>query len=89
MNRHLTAWVERRPPATEAERSRAAELAATHLPAPDGIVRVRDEDLDAMKAAFIKRFDEDLPRTETLLSVAMIGYRMALRDRASPKKEGA
>jgi hypothetical protein len=34
----------------------------------------------AIKAAHIRRFDEDLPRTETLMAVAMIGYRIALRD---------
>jgi hypothetical protein len=33
-----------------------------------------------MRGAFIRRFDEDLPRTETLMAVARIGYRMALRD---------
>jgi hypothetical protein len=33
-----------------------------------------------MRAAFIGRFDEDMPRTETLMAVAHIGYRMALRD---------
>jgi hypothetical protein len=37
----------------------------------------------AAKAAFIRRFDEDLPRSETLMAVAMIGYRMALRDLGS------
>lgn len=43
---------------------------------------VSDEDLIAMKGAFIERFNEDLPRTETLMGVANIGYRMALRDLA-------
>ncbi len=33
-----------------------------------------------MRAAFRKRFNEDVPRTETLFAVAAIGYRAALRD---------
>lgn len=40
-----------------------------------------------MRAAFIRRFDEDLPRTETLMAVAHIGYRMALRDLDRKRKE--
>lgn len=32
-----------------------------------------------------KRFDEQLPRTETLFAVASIGYRIALRDLATKK----
>jgi hypothetical protein len=39
-----------------------------------------DADINAMKAAYIARFDEDLPRTETLMKVAAVGYRIALRD---------
>lgn len=76
----LSAWAERRPPRTEGERTAIADRHAAHLPRPNGIVRVSDADLDAMRAAFIRRFDEDLPRTETLMAVANIGYRMALRD---------
>lgn len=89
MGRHLIAWAERRQPASEEERARAAQAAASHLPAPTVIVRVRDEDLNAMKAAFVSRFDEDLPRTETLYAVAMVGYRMALRDAAQAPSEEA
>ncbi|UQS95280.1 hypothetical protein Pam5_64 [Pseudanabaena phage Pam5] len=32
----------------------------------------------AMKAAFIARFDEDLPRTESLMAVAAVGFRIAM-----------
>ncbi len=76
----LSAWAERRPPRTEAERSMLAERAAAHLPEPTGTVSVSDDDLRAMKLAFMRRFDEDLPRTETLMAVAHVGYRIALRD---------
>lgn len=81
----LSAWPERRPARTENERTRIAEAYASHLPKPTGVGRVSDEDLDAMRAAFIRRFDEELPRTETLMAVARIGYRMALRDIAETK----
>lgn len=77
----LSAWAERRPERTESERIRIAEACAGHLPKPAGTVHVSSEDLNAMRAAFIRRFDEDLPRTETLMAVAHIGYRMALRDK--------
>jgi hypothetical protein len=76
----LSAWPERRPSRTESERAAIAEAAASHLPRPPVGVSVSDADLDAMRAAFIRRFDEELPRTETLMAVAHIGYRMALRD---------
>lgn len=85
MSKHvLSAWAERRPERTESDRSRIAADAACHLPKPASIVCVLDADLDAMKAAFIRCFDEDLPRTETLMAVAHIGYRMALRDLGQP-----
>lgn len=75
----LSAWAERRPNRTEQDRSQIADRLASHLPeAPSR--SISNADLDAMKAAFIRRFDEDLPRTETLMSVATIGYRMAMRD---------
>ena len=67
----------------ESQRAQTAERAASHLPKPDWTVKASDEDLQAMRAAFIRRFNEDLPRTETLMAVAHIGYRMALRDRAA------
>jgi hypothetical protein len=76
----LSAWSERRPRRDETARALLANRMAAHLPQPAGTVRVSDADLDAMRAAFIRRFDEDLPRTETLMAVAHIGYRMALRD---------
>jgi hypothetical protein len=77
----LSAWSERRHRATEQQRHENLKRYAAHLPhAPFGRF-VSNEDLNAMKAAFIWRFDEDLPRTETLMAVANIGYRMALRDR--------
>lgn len=80
----LSAWSERRPERDESQRRVLAERLASHLPEPSGIVRVSDADLEAMRAAFTRRFDEDLPRTETLMAVAHIGYRMALRDRGKP-----
>ena len=83
MAEHLSPWPEQRPQRTEAERIAFAERASAHLPEParDGTV-ISDEDLAAMKAAFARRFNEELPRTETLMAVAHIGYRMALRDSA-------
>lgn len=79
----LSTWNERRPARTEKQRGEIADFYARHLPAltPGGFIS--DEDIQAMRAAFIRRFDEDLPRTETLFAVAMIGYRMALRDMAA------
>ena len=66
----------------EAERRSVAEVAARHLPKQRNVGSISDEDIAAMRAAFKRRFDEDLPRTETLMAVAHIGYRMALRDMA-------
>lgn len=83
----LSEYAERRPQRTEGQRSDIAERMSYHLPRPEKAVHWSDEDVDAMKAAFIKRFDEDLPRTETLFAVAMIGYRIALRDLAATKEE--
>ena len=74
----LSAWAERRPRRTEHERGMIAEQAAAHLPFPTTAPSISNADLDA--AAFIRRFDEDLPRTETLMAVAHVGYRIALRD---------
>jgi len=76
----ISTWAERRPVRTEAERAAIASSYAAHLPEVREAVTISDQDLDALKAAFIRRFDEDLPRTETLMAVALIGYRMALRD---------
>lgn len=81
MTDNLSAYSERRPRRTEHDRSVIAEEMSAHLPVPAVPIHVSDDDLRAMKAAFIKRFDEDLPRTETLMAVAAVGYRMALRDR--------
>jgi hypothetical protein len=78
----LSTWSERRPPRTEDDRAKIAQACAAHLPKIETPYAVMDRDIEAMKAAFIKRFDEDLPRTETLFAVAAIGYRMALRDMA-------
>lgn len=75
----LSAWSERRPERSEHARHLVADRYASHLPSK-AIGSISDRDLNAMKAAFIRRFDEDLPRTETLMAVAAIGYRMALRD---------
>lgn len=85
----LSAWSERRPKRTADQRIQLARQAAEHLPRPDSIVHVSDADLRAMKAAFIQRFDEDLPRTETMMAVAHIGYRMALRDLSRTAQTGA
>lgn len=79
MDNELNAWAERRPSRSEGDRAKIAISYSAHLPEVLGVL-VSDADLDAMKAAFIRRFDEDLPRTETLMAVAMIGYRMAIRD---------
>ncbi len=76
----LSTWAERRPPRTEHARHQISERYSAHLPETVSGRTISDRDLNAMKAAFIKRFDEDLPRTETLMAVANIGYRMALRD---------
>lgn len=74
----LSAWQERRPKRTEKQRAEIAQKYAAHLPQASEYF-IAEEDIKAMKAAFIRRFDENLPRTETLFSVAAIGYRMALR----------
>lgn len=74
----------KRPWPTEAERTATAAAMSAHLPKPDAfkVTQFTDEDIQALRAAFRKRFNEDVPRTETLMSVASIGYRMALRDMA-------
>ena len=82
----IAAWSESRPQRTEMERAEIADHYASHLPKPGHNVHASDADLDAMRAAFIRRFDEDLPRTEALMAVAYIGYRMALRDMLSAAK---
>lgn len=87
MGNELAVWAERRPQRSESERSQIANRYASHLPLATSPVNVSDADLSAMRAAFIRRFDEDLPRTETLMAVAHIGYRMALRDRDRKHKE--
>ena len=85
----LSAWPERRPERTESERVAIAEQYAAHLPKCRSSVSVDSRDLDAIRAAFIRRFDETLPRTETLMAVAHVGYRMALRDAlAAAAREG-
>lgn len=68
---------------SEGDRNLVAEKASEHLPKPPAMISVSDQDDVAMKAAFRRRFNEDVPRTETLYSVAAIGYRMALRDHAA------
>lgn len=82
MTNQLSPWPEQRPERTEGDRSKFAEYMSAHLPKPDTfkVIHFSEEDLDAIKAAFIRRFDEPLPRTETMMCVACIGYRMALRD---------
>lgn len=78
----LSAWSERRPNMSEAERAELAERLSAHLPPLPFGQYWPDADFDAIKAAYIKRFNEDLPRTETLMAIAAIGYRIALRDMA-------
>lgn len=81
MAQHLSPWPEQRPQRSEAERAQFAREQSAHLPVPEGDgTLVSDDDLAAMKAAHAKRFNEQTPRTETLMAVANIGYRMALRD---------
>lgn len=87
MSHELSVWAERRPQRSESDRSAIAQRYSSHLPTSGQIVHVSDNDLNAMRAAFIRRFDEDLPRTETLMAVAHIGYRMALRDLDRKRKE--
>lgn len=83
---NLSPWPGRRPPhRSEGDRSRFAKEMTAYLPKPDGAVHISEDDIKAMKAAFMKRFDEQLPRTETLFAVATVGYRMALRDLATKK----
>lgn len=81
----LSVWAERRPARTESERAQIAEDRSSHLPTVNTTGVISDGDIMALKAAFIRRFDEDLPRTETLFAVANIGYRMALRDLSEGK----
>lgn len=84
MSAELSAWSERRPQRTESQRAEIAKQYSSHLPEMRAGGVWSDADLNAMRAAFIRRFDEDLPRTETLMAVAAIGYRLALRDLATP-----
>ena len=76
MSDELDVWLEK----TEAERSDYAREASSHLPPISEPFLVSDADLTAMRAAFVARFDEPLPKSETLMRVAAIGYRMAIRD---------
>lgn len=78
----ISAWSERRPARSEGERAEIADKFSAHLPISGTIRVISERDMNAMRAAFIRRFNEDLPRTETLFAVAAIGYRMALRDAA-------
>ena len=84
----ISAWPERRPKLSESKRSETAEYFAGHLPKAERGRAIDDADLNAMRAAFIRRFGEQLPRTETLMAVANVGYRMALRDLASAGEAG-
>jgi hypothetical protein len=84
----ISDWPERRPQRTESERHEIAEKFAAHLPKHINKCVITERDINAMRAAFIARFDEQLPRTETLFKVASVGYRMALRDLASGMSAG-
>jgi hypothetical protein len=74
----LSAYASFRPSTDAGERREIARRYSAHLPPMPGGLLWSESDLDAMKAAFIKRFDENLPSTETLMAVAAIGYRIAL-----------
>lgn len=76
----LSAWQERRGMRSESDRRIIAERASAHLPQVSPIT-ISDEDIAALKAAFIRRFDEDAPRTETLFAVMQIGRRIEARER--------
>jgi hypothetical protein len=80
MTNPLSANPENRPLLSEQERWEFARKKAAHLPLRPDVGVLSNQDIEAMKAAFIVRFNENLPRTETLFAVAGIGYRMALRD---------
>ncbi len=77
---HHRTWGCDRPERSEAERAAIAIAESAHLPTPSHPGFMSEQDISALKAAFVRRFDEDLPRTETLFAVAMVGYRMALFD---------
>ena len=81
----LSTYAERRPERSAHDRATIATRYAEHLPETSEPISVKDNDILAMRAAFICHFDENLPRTETLMAVAAIGYRMALRDLNNPK----
>ena len=68
---------------TEQERAQKARLDSAHLPVLDAPIRLQDGDTEALRSAFARRFNEPTPTTETLFSVANVGYRMALRDLAA------
>lgn len=80
MRRSLSPWSERREYKSESERHKFAKIASAHLPETPEPVHFSEDDIAALDAAFVKRFNEDIPRTETLMAVAHVGYRMALRD---------
>lgn len=67
---------------SEADRAATAAAASAHLPHPGAfkVTHFSEADIEALRAAFRKRFNEDVPRTETMMCVASVGYRMALRD---------
>lgn len=74
----LSAWSERRPERSASDRGSIAAAYSRHLPPLPTGVSWSEDDMRAMKAAFIARFDEDLPRTESLMAVAAVGFRIAM-----------
>ena len=84
MSHTLAMFAIDRPERTEIERFEEARSQSSHLPPIVG-VRCSSDDVLALQSAFIAKFDEDLPQTETLMAVALIGYRMAVRDLQSQK----
>ena len=79
---YLKPHPERRACRSEAQRGEDKIDAARAAGLPNVSIFVSGADVDAAKAAFCWRFDEPLPRTETLIAVMSVGYRMAIRDRA-------
>lgn len=82
VSRRLPARFYRERRRSEAERHAIAREKSRHLPDPNAwkTTHWSDDDLEAMRAAFAARFDEPIPRTESLMMVAAIGYRIAMQD---------
>lgn len=80
----INAWLEQHSHGDATKRAEMARRLSGHLPTPNALVYWSEADAAAMKAAFLARFDDPLPPSESLSAVAMIGYRRALRDLKEP-----